>query len=345
VTPVELTAIGSCALLASAVITGLVRRFALAHDVIDVPNERSSHHRPTPRGGGASIVVATTLALAVLGWLGALRSELLLAMIGGGIAVAVVGFVDDQRPVSAAVRFGVHLAAAIWALIWLGPVGPLRLGDYTIPPGWWGYVVGLVGLVWMLNLFNFMDGIDGIAASEAVFVAWCGALLTATLEPVSAGVSAAAAIFGASCLGFLCWNWPPARIFMGDVGSGYLGYVIGVLALAATRTDPVALWVWLILAGVFFVDATVTLLRRLLHGERIYQAHRTHAYQRLARCWQSHGKVTLAVIGVNFAWLLPCAVLAARLPRYAALCALVALAPLALLALLIGAGCQDGEAR
>ena len=120
---------------------------------------------------------------------------------------------------------------------------------------------------------------------------------------------------------------------MGDVGSGFLGYVIAVLALAAARIDPVALWIWLILGGVFFVDATVTLLRRLLRGERVYEAHRSHAYQWLARRWGSHAKVTCAVLIVNVLWLLPCAVFAMRRPSLAAATVIFAFAPLVLLAI------------
>jgi Fuc2NAc and GlcNAc transferase len=182
-----------------------------------------------------------------------------------------------------------------------------------------------------MNLFNFMDGIDGIAATEATFVSWGGALL-ASMAAVSSEVRWAAVLLGAACLGFLRWNWPPARIFMGDVGSGYLGYVIAVLAVAATRENPAALWIWLILGGVFFVDATVTLLRRLLRGDRIYEAHRSHAYQWLARRWESHAKVTWAVLTVNVLWLLPCAVFATRRPGIAAATAILALAPLVLFA-------------
>jgi Fuc2NAc and GlcNAc transferase len=287
-------------------------------------------------------VAVTTATLGVLAWLGELRSELLVAMAGGGLAVAIIGFIDDRRPVRPAVRLAVHVGAAFWALLWVGGLGPLQIGAHAVALGGFGYLLGVLGLVWVLNLFNFMDGIDGIAASEATFVAWGGGWLTATAAPASAGVAAAAVIFGATCLGFLRWNWPPARIFLGDVGSGYLGYVIGVLALAATRDNPAAIWVWLILGGVFFADATVTLLQRLLRGERLHEAHRDHAYQRLARRWRSHGKVTLAVTAMNLVWLLPCAVLAARLPSYAAVCVVVALAPLVVLVVAIGRGHSAG---
>ena len=213
----------------------------------------------------------------------------------------------------------------------MGWLPPLRVGGDLISLGAVGTLVGALGIVWVLNLFNFMDGIDGIAASEGTFVAWSGAALTAA-APASNGVTAAAVIFGAACCGFVRWNWPPARIFMGDVGSGYLGYVIAVLALAAARENPVALWAWLILGGVFFVDATVTLLRRLLRGERVYEAHRSHAYQWLARRWGSHAKVTCAVMIVNVLWLLPCAVFATRRPSLAAATVIFAFAPLVLVA-------------
>jgi Fuc2NAc and GlcNAc transferase len=185
-----------------------------------------------------------------------------------------------------------------------------------------------------------MDGIDGIAASEAAFVAFAGAWLSFA-GGTETQVSAAAWVFGAGCVGFLVWNWPPARIFMGDVGSGYLGYVIGVLALAATRENHAALWVWLILGGVFFVDATVTLTRRLVRGERVYEAHRSHAYQWLARRWGSHETVTKAVTALNLLWLLPCAIFAAYHSQWALCMVFVALTPLAVVAIAAGAGRRE----
>ena len=338
--------IALAALFAAALLTALVRSLALAGGVLDIPNQRSSHQIPIPRGGGAAIVIVSIAALGILTWLGELRSELLVAMAGGGLAVAAVGFIDDRRPVTPAVRLAVHVGAALWALLWVGGLGPLQIGEHPVALGGFGYVLGVLGIVWVLNLFNFMDGIDGIAASEATFIAWGGALLTGATAPAAAGVAQAAVVFGAACLGFLGWNWPPARVFMGDVGSGYVGYLIGVLALAATRDNPAAVWVWLILGGVFFVDATITLVRRVLRGERAQQAHREHAYQHLARRWGSHGKVTVTVLAVNIGWLLPCAVLAAHRPQHALEYVGVAFAPLAVLAVAIGAGRrQDQDPR
>jgi Fuc2NAc and GlcNAc transferase len=164
-----------------------------------------------------------------------------------------------------------------------------------------------------------MDGIDGIAAAEALFVVGAGALLS-TVSASGITASYAAIVFGAACLGFLIWNWAPARIFMGDVGSGYLGYVIAVLGIASARDNPATLLSWLI------------------RGERAYEAHRSHAYQWLARRWHSHSRVTIAATAINICWLLPCALFAMAHPQFAAWSTVGAFTPLILLVLFTGAG-------
>jgi Fuc2NAc and GlcNAc transferase len=326
-------------LIVSAVVTGMVRRFALAHGVMDIPNQRSSHTTATPRGGGLSIVLACSGALVLLAVAGVVQTRLLFALLFGGGLVAAIGFVDDRRPIPARVRLAVHVVAAAWAVAWLGGLPPIRMGALVLSADGLGYLLGVLAIVWTLNLFNFMDGIDGIAASEALFVVTAAILLS--LNSAAAEVSAAAGIFGAASAGFLLWNWPPAKIFMGDVGSGYSGYVIAVLAMAATRENPVAVWVWLILGGTFFVDATVTLARRLFRGERVQEAHRSHAYQWLARRWGSHRPVTLAVLAVNVLWLLPAAWLAKQYPQLALWILAGAFAPLIVAAIAAGAGRQE----
>jgi Fuc2NAc and GlcNAc transferase len=338
------TLLAISALAASALLTGVVRRIAVGSGVLDVPNPRSSHGAPTARGGGAAIVLVTTAGLLVLALRGAARWDLVATLTGGGLACALVGLADDRRSLSAATRLAVHFAAAVWALAWLGGLPALRVGSHLISFGWAGYLFGALGIVWAINLFNFMDGIDGIAASEAIFVSLAGAVLNLLAEGNRA-VGPAGLIFAAACGGFLLWNWPPARIFLGDVGSGYLGYVIVVLALAASRDNPAALWVWLILGGAFFVDATVTLVRRTLRNERIHEAHRAHAYQWLTRRWASHLRVTLTVQALNFFWLLPCAVLATLYPRAAAGMVVVALLPVVALAIAAGSGRSETLVR
>jgi Fuc2NAc and GlcNAc transferase len=331
---------GLAAVLMSAGLTAVVRKAALVRGVLDVPNARSSHTQATPRGGGIAVVTVTTAALLVLNTLGPLWAELRLALIGGGLLVAVVGLIDDRYTVPAGVRLAAHAAAALWALFCLGGLPPLRIGGQLVHLGIAGDLLAFAAIAWTVNLFNFMDGIDGIAASEAVFVAAAGAVLSLAAGS-GAVVPAVALVFAAACAGFLAWNWPPARIFMGDAGSGYLGFVLSVLALAATRDNPAILWVWLILGGVFFADANTTLVRRLIRGERLHQAHRTHAYQWLARRWGSHLRVTLAVNAVNLGWLLPCALLATWRPALAAATVIVALLPLVAIALALGAGRRE----
>jgi Fuc2NAc and GlcNAc transferase len=328
----EVLVMGALAVFLSALGTGVVRRLALSYGVLDIPNERSSHTSVTPRGGGASIVLVATVGILVL--------PLALTLRVGGVVVAMVGFVDDRRPVPAGVRLAVHISAALWATESLGGLPSLLVGNHLFHPGWWGHVLAVLGIVWALNLFNFMDGIDGIAGAEAVFM-----LVSAGVCGVIAGefheISIVALLIGAASMGFLLWNWPPARIFMGDIGSGYLGYVIGVLAVAATHENPGAFWVWLILGGAFFVDATLTLIRRIVRGERVYVAHRSHAYQWLARRWKSHKRVTVTVTGVNLLWLLPCCCFAVLYPRFGSWITLVALTPLVIGALAAGAGQQE----
>ncbi|WP_161813713.1 MraY family glycosyltransferase [Steroidobacter agaridevorans] len=325
------------AFVMAVLLTGGVRKIALSMQVLDIPNSRSSHAVPTPRGGGLATVLATTAVLGVLVWLDRVSLNVFMALSVGALAVATVGFLDDRRPLPARIRFTVHVIAAIWALAWLGGLPPLRFGEQVFTFGWGGYVLGVLGIVWTLNLFNFMDGIDGIAGSEAAFVAAAGALLH-HFSGGSPEAILAASVFAAGCLGFLVWNWPPAKIFMGDVGSGYMGYIIAVLALIAARENPVALLLWVILGGVFFVDATVTLVRRVWRRESFHQAHRSHAYQWLSRRWKSHRRVTLAVLGINLTWLFPCALFATWKPAFAGWMTVVALLPVTVAAILAGAG-------
>lgn len=336
---IELVLLAAVAVL-SWLITRRVRHRAVQKGLLDVPNERSSHTIPTPRGGGVAIAASVTSALLVLAASQAIPLDLAMALAGGGAAVAFAGFIDDRRGLSSKTRLPIHFAAALWALAWLGGLPPLQLGAGSVTFGWGGYLLGAVGVVWTLNLFNFMDGIDGFAASEAVFIACSGALL-ACLAGVVSGMPWAALALAAGCLGFLLWNWPPAKIFLGDVGSGYLGYMVAVLAIACARENPTALLVWAILGGIFLVDATITLARRVARRERFDQAHRSHAYQRLTRRWGSHARVTLSAIAVNVFWLLPCAWFATSNPRFAAWTVVVALVPIAAGVLAAGAGKRD----
>ncbi|MNF50269.1 putative undecaprenyl-phosphate N-acetylglucosaminyl 1-phosphate transferase [compost metagenome] len=294
----------------SLFMTGALRRYALARSLMDIPNARSSHSVPTPRGGGVAIVVSFLLALPLMAGMGLVAWPLAWALLGAGAGIAVLGFLDDHGHIAARWRLLGHFAAAIWALFWLGGLPPVVMFGFTVDLGVFGHALAAVYLVWLLNLYNFMDGIDGIASVEAICVCLGGALLYALLgiagstQPTEFVVPL---LLAAAVAGFLFWNFPPARIFMGDAGSGFLGITLGVLSLQAAWVAPQLLWGWLILLGVFIVDATFTLLRRLLRGDKVYEAHRSHAYQYASRRFGRHLPVTLVVAGINILWLLPIA--------------------------------------
>ncbi|ADE13883.1 glycosyl transferase family 4 [Nitrosococcus halophilus Nc 4] len=277
-------------------LVGCFRRYALGKGLMDVPNARSSHQLPTPRGGGM-VFVGLWLVTVLLTWAsGELSSNAALFLLPGGILVAGIGYGDDLYDLSPLWRALVHLIAAVIAVyfLWAREANP----DWEIF-SWQGLGVlsALVAIVWSINLFNFMDGTDGLAAMEACFVFSAGG---GWLWQAGAyGYAYLAWVLVAVVAGFLVWNWPPARIFMGDGGSSFLGFLIAAFALAGHICWDIPVLLWMMVYGVFWFDATVTLLRRILAGERWYSAHRSHAYQRLHQAGWSHRKVLLAISGVN----------------------------------------------
>jgi Fuc2NAc and GlcNAc transferase len=291
--------------LASWSLTLVLRSYALRNKLMDIPNARSSHSIPTPRGGGVAIVVSFLTALSVCVLTGVLPQGQFIGLFGAGIAVALIGFADDHGHIAARWRLLGHFAAAIWILICLGGLAPLDVFGFKVDLGWFGAVLASIYLVWVLNLYNFMDGIDGIAGAVAICVTVAGAILywlCGFTQEVWAPL-----LLASACAGFLVWNFPPAKIFMGDAGSGFLGIVLAGMALQAGWVEPHLFWSWLILMGVFIVDATYTMLHRLIRGEKVYEAHRSHAYQYASRQHLSHKKVTVAVILINVLWLTPLA--------------------------------------
>lgn len=286
--------------------TWCLRRYALSRSLMDVPNARSSHSVPTPRGGGVAIVFGYLLALICAAFLGNISFAALLAFGLSGAAIALLGFLDDHGHIAARWRLLGHFAAAFWVLYWLGGFPPISLFGQVFDLGIAGYALGALYLVWLLNLYNFMDGIDGIASVEAICVCTGGAMLVACGPAEGTALWLPLAL--AACVaGFLIWNFPPAKIFMGDAGSGFLGLMLGALSLHAAWVEPAWLWSWLILLGVFIVDATFTLARRLLRGDKVYEAHRSHAYQYASRRYGRHLPVTMAVLVINVIWLMPLA--------------------------------------
>jgi len=321
-------------------LTGLVRRYALANSVLDVPNGRSSHSVPTPRGGGVAIVLSTVVVLFAGVLAEATPLSLALAVGASGGGVAILGFMDDHQHVAARWRLVAHFLAAASGLMFCGGLAPLRFGPFVIEYNFVLAVLGVLYLVWMLNLYNFMDGIDGIAAVEAS-TACLGMVLLYWVSDNPEMILAPLVVAGAA-LGFLVWNFPHAKIFMGDAGSGFLGLVLGLLSVHASWVHPSYFWAWCILLGVFVVDATFTLLRRILGGAKVYEAHRSHAYQHAARAAGSHLPVTFAVWLINVCWLLPIAAAVVTLGLDGFVGVLIAYVPLLIIAICYKAGADEG---
>ena len=292
-------------LLGAFAITALLVRVAIVYarrrGMLDQPGQRRSHRLPTPRGGGIGIVVAMLVCLPGVAW------QLQPAFPSSGLAgllclalalVALAGWWDDHRPLPIWPRLGAQLLAC--ALFCLGLQAWL--------PHWWWLPLLLVAGAWSINLHNFMDGIDGLLAQQACFVgsglalmAWAGG---------QAALALGAACLAASALGFWCFNRPPARIFLGDVGSGSVGLLVFAFTAMLWRVEPAWLWPALILSSAFAVDASLTLLTRMWRGRRWYSAHREHLYQWLARRAASHAGADAAYLAWNLLVAAPLAWLA-----------------------------------
>ena len=285
-------------LLLSCVSVAALRRWAERKQFLDVPNERSSHTVPTPRGGGLAIAGMVLLGLPVLAWLsGNFSWRAVLTYLVAGALITGVGWMDDRRSLSARFRLGVHIVAAVMAIAGLGFFTTLTLPfGVSLHLGWLGLPLVLVWIVGLTNAYNFMDGIDGLAGGQAVVagafwvvVGWRDQLTLA------AGVGLLTA---AASLGFLSHNWPPARIFMGDAGSGFLGCTFALLPTLASTSEPRLLLAGALVMWPFIFDTAITLLRRLRRRENIFQAHRSHLYQRLVIAGRSHAAVTSLYLGL-----------------------------------------------
>jgi len=319
----------------AALAVGLVFRHAPRLGLVQTPNARSSHVRPTPTGGGIGIVLGAVLA----GILAASEASVFVeSVLFASMGFAALGLWDDIRPLPAMARLGVQLVlVAVTVAVASQPWIPAAGGGLVA-----AFVCALLTLaiVYWVNLYNFMDGIDGVAAIEALFLllAPLGLTFLATDTAIASPlfwwpVGAAAAVFA-----FLCFNWPPAKIFMGDVGSTFLGFLIAAFALAEIADGWLTPYGALILAACFITDGTLTLLRRALRGENIMTAHRRHAYQQLARRFGSHRPVVLAMLAINLVWLLPLAALAQTVPPLGPFLLAAAYVPLGIGALAAGAG-------
>jgi Fuc2NAc and GlcNAc transferase len=281
------------------IVVRLIRRMAARLSLIDSPNARSSHRSPIPRGGGVGIVLGSLIGIAAAILTGAGVTGPVAVVLIATVAVAVVGLVDDVRGVSPRVRLAVHTTAAVIVVAYVGPLRTLPLPSpfaVTLSAGV-AWVLSVIWICAVTNFFNFMDGIDGLAGGQAI-ASLSGVLLAAW----SADASIVASCAAAATLGFLIQNWAPARVFMGDVGSGFLGFLLAALPLLS-RVAPKGDAVLAVAVGMmlFLADPFETMVRRLVARESVAQAHRTHAYQQFVGVGESAGWVSAALVGVGFA--------------------------------------------
>jgi Fuc2NAc and GlcNAc transferase len=282
--------------------------------ILDLPNHRSSHSIPTPRAGGIGIFLSFFIGISWLWILYQKTNRDDLFLLGGSVLVFCVGLIDDFKSTRRRLRLGVHLVSSGFVIIWMWEpfinwVDFDSFG-YTLPI--FLCIFWIIGIVWSINLFNFMDGINGIAGMEAVFLSSALAILMAS-ENRGEQIFYKLILLAVATLGFIIWNFPRAMVFLGDAGSGFLGFVIAAFASYSFLVVNISVWTLLTISSLFWMDATFTIIKRILRKEKIFNAHNSHAYQILARKWRSHASVTIAYSVVNVLILFP---LAFAMQRY-----------------------------
>ena len=304
--------------------TWLIIQLGKSQHWLDQPNSRSSHSIPTPTSGGVAFVLVFILASLLAFRASSPGFNVVLVLILCA-CIAALGLADDIIKLGISTRILSQFLVVAGALAIFG-VPAIPLFGFYVESGWAGYMLLTLILIWFINLFNFMDGLDGIAASQVIFI--CLSVFVITSNNSNAEYHTMLLLLVAAVGGFLLFNVAPARIFMGDIGSNFLAFALIVAGLASTTLGITNVWVWSILASIFIVDATYTLLARMLRRETWYFAHRTHAYQLAAVYFNSHGKVVISVTLINCCWLLPLAWWSHLQPQWGLALTLIAWTPL-----------------
>lgn len=324
----------------SWLLTGIARRLALHHSILDIPTERGLHTTSKPRGGGISIVVVFLTAVIVLSLAGVVTRLETVALLTG-CAVAFVGGWDDHASLPIRVRLPIHFLSAAAALFSLLAAGRYPFLVRSDTQSMFAVALILFSFVWLINLTNFMDGIDGLAGTECLTVAGICCALSLLLHDTNV-VALLYAVLAVAAAGFLIWNWHPAKIFMGDVGSGFVGYCFGVLIILGAVRHTLEPGVPVILLGVFIVDATYTLVNRMVRREAWHAPHRSHAFQHLAGRI-GHARTAAVVAACNLFWLGPWATVVQWHPKFILPCLVAAWTPLVIAAYFLGAGDGSGD--
>jgi len=278
----------------SFVSTFFVLKYLRKKAILDHPNERSSHSIPTPRGGGIALIISIFPCLALIQFYSSEPLMGWIIVLISAFGLALLSWLDDLYTLGPAIRFISQIGAVSFCLYMLPTPEAGFLGGFL--PFWVEKIILGIGWVWFINLFNFMDGIDGISGVEIISISF-GIVILSIITPLAVAYTQAGIIFVAAALGFLKWNWHKAKIFMGDVGSIPIGFLLGwmLILLAGEGLFIPAL----ILALYYLMDATVTLLRRAMRKEKIWQAHREHFYQKATQANMTHAQVVIRIVFVN----------------------------------------------
>lgn len=276
-------------LFLSLILTYYIKKIAIKKSLVDIPNDRSSHTIPTPHGGGIAIAITWFIGVSYLYFANEIESSLYFSLMAG-VIISIVSYLDDLFELSAKLRLVTQALVAILGLYFVGGLEEVNLFFFSIENQFLTNAFAFFMIIWFINLYNFLDGIDGYAGSEAVFLGVAGFLLFGGGHFL---------VFVFSVLGFLVWNWHRAKIFMGDVGSTLLGYNVAIFTIYYSNIESSDFWIWIILFGVFWFDATLTLYRRYKNKEKLSQAHKKHVYQRLTQSGFTHDKVVFLSVFVN----------------------------------------------
>jgi Fuc2NAc and GlcNAc transferase len=301
----------------------IYKKIAIKYGIVANPNFRTLHVHPIPAGGGIVFSMVFVKGISYLWWLNQLSDSLFLLLAAGGGVATLFGFLDDLKNIRAKEKMAVQIVLSSWG-VFLLEGGTLFYFEWL--PSLVSILVTLLFLVWLMNGYNFMDGIDGMAVSGADFVSATIIWVLLLTRPESEFIMVMSLVF-ASSSAFRLFNWPPASIFMGDAGSVFLGYLFGSLILVTVMVGDITVWTWLVVFGYFFADTTVTQIMRFILVKKWYLAHRSHAYQNLARISGSHLKVTGGVVLYNLIWILPLTLWSALSPEMALYAVVLAVSP------------------
>lgn len=327
--------------ITSYILVPQIIKFTTYLGMKDIPNERSSHKVIKLRGGGIAIVFSATLGWSYLFYQNFSYTPFNFSILFAALMIALIGWIDDKKNVSAKLRAFIHFLAALIVVqsfknnlsLSFSPIGTLN--------NYFASTFSVFYLVWMTNLFNFMDGIDGIATSQAFVVSILSALFA--ICNGSFELSLIYFTLAAATAGFLPYNWQPAKIFMGDVCSGFLGFTLGALSLYGEFKQDLPWGVPVILMGTFITDTTVTLIQRILRKQKFYSAHRDHAYQKATKLGYSHQTVTLSNIALTCLWLGPIAFFNLLHPNWTFILLFISYFPLILIAIFLNAGLPEDK--